>query len=195
MKKLGVFGGTFDPIHNGHLCIAETVLEKTDLDEIVFMPSAAPPHKSDRQIIPFEHRWKMVNLAITGKPAIAATNIEQRLGGVSYTVITLEALKNEYRNSEIYLIIGSDSLLGLPSWKEPEKLAEQCRFIVFPRSHADLSKAEKRFIDKSILLDVPLVAFSSSEIRSKVTKKISITGLVPDKVERYIKEHRLYLSN
>lgn len=195
MKKLGVFGGTFDPIHNGHLCIAETVLEKTDLDKIVFMPSAAPPHKSYQQVIPFEHRWNMVNLAITGKPALSATDVEQRLGGVSYTVVTLEALKKEYPNSEIYLIIGSDSLLGLPSWKEPEKLAEQCRFIVFPRSYADLSKAEKRFLDKSILLDVPLVPFSSSEIRSRVTKKISITGLVPDKVERYIDEHRLYLSN
>ena len=195
MKKLGVFGGTFDPIHNGHLRIAETVLKKTDLDEILFIPSASPPHKSPQQILSFEHRWNMVNLAIFGKPAISASDIEQRLGGVSYTVRTLEALKNEYSTSEIYMIIGSDSLLGLPSWKEPEMLAAQCRFVVYPRSDADASKAEKRFLDKAILLDTELIRISSSDIRSRVAKKISITGLVHEKVERYIKEHRLYLSN
>ena len=193
MKKLGIFGGTFDPIHNGHLCIAETVLEKTDLDLIVFMPSAAPPHKLNRQILSFEHRWNMVNLAISGKKAISASDIEQRLGGISYTVHTLEALKKEYANHEIYLIIGSDSLLGLSSWKEPDKLVTQCRFVVYPRSNADAAKAEKRFFDNAILLDAGLVQISSSDIRSLAAKKSSIHGLVDEKVERYIEEHRLYL--
>lgn len=195
MKKLGIFGGTFDPIHNGHLCIAETVLEKTDIDWIVFMPSATPPHKHSHPILSFEHRWNMVNLAIYGKSGITASDIEQRLGGISYTVRTLAALKKEYTNHEIYLIIGSDSLLALSSWKNPEKLVEQCRFIVYPRSNADALTAEKRFLDKAFLLDAQLVQISSSDIRSRAAKKNSIHGLVDEKVEHYIEEYRLYLSN
>jgi nicotinate-nucleotide adenylyltransferase len=192
MTKLGIFGGTFDPIHNGHLLIAESAMAKTDLDKIVFIPSASPPHKPHPQIISFEHRWNMVNLAISGHPDFSSSDIEHRLGGISYTVRTLELLTQENPGSELFLIIGSDSLLGLPTWKEPEKLLMLTRFIVFPRSDSDASQAGKQFLDRTKLLDVPLVSISSSDIRSKAAQHISIQGMVPDKVERYIKENRLY---
>ena len=195
MKKIGIFGGTFDPIHNGHLHIAETVLAATEVEEIVFMPSANPPHKPDQRISPFEQRMQMVRLAIAGHRSFSVDDVEFRLGGTSYTVRTIETLKKEKPDTEWFLIIGSDSLLGLPSWKEPEKLIKEFRFIVFPRSSSDAKRAEKRFLEKSIVLNVPLVTISSSDIRSRVCKDQPISEMVPAEVQRYIALHKLYLNN
>jgi nicotinate-nucleotide adenylyltransferase len=195
MKKIGIFGGTFDPIHNGHLHIAETVLSTTEVEEIVFMPSAKPPHKPGRRITSFEHRMHMVRLAIDGYRTFSADDVEFRLGGTSYTVRTIETLKKERPDTQWFLIIGSDSLLGLPSWKEPEKLIKEFRFIVFPRTSSDPALSEKRFLERSIVLNVPLVTISSSDIRSRVGRGEPIDEMVPAEVERYIALHKLYLTN
>lgn len=195
MTKLGIFGGTFNPIHNGHLQIATMVLEETDLDEIIFIPSANPPHKTHEHIIPFEHRRNMLYLAISGYPRFFIQDIEYRLGGISYTVQTLDVLRQENPEAEFFLIIGSDSLLGLSTWKEPEKVVTQARFIVFPRAQADPALAEKRFLDNAILLKAPLIPISSSNIRSRVAHGKSIADRVPEKVARYITKNKLYLLN
>lgn len=192
MTKLGIFGGTFDPIHNGHLRIADTILDLGEVDRIIFIPSDIPPHKPHQHILPFEYRWNMVNLAIAGHSGLAASDMEHQLGGISYTVRTLEALQKNYPDAHLFLIIGSDSLLGLPKWKDPEKLIAMSQLIVFPRSNAGVSGAEKRFLEHSRLLDVPLVSVSSSDIRSRVAQKLSIKNMVPEKVESYISEHNLY---
>lgn len=195
MTKLGIFGGTFNPVHNGHLRIAEVVLEKTNVDRILFIPNAHSPHKPYEDIISFEHRWNMVNLAVEGSSRFYTSDIERRLGGISYTVHTIEALKKENPKAELFLIIGSDSLVGLPGWKEPGKLALQVQFIVFPRAQADASLADRRFLERSILLETPLVPVSSSDIRSRIAQNKSIEGMVPEKVGQYIKENNLYLPN
>lgn len=195
MTKLGIFGGTFNPIHHGHLFIAETVLEKTDIDQVIFIPSANPPHKPQQNIISFEHRWNMLNLAISGHPHFISNDIEHKLGGISYTVQTLDALKKKYADSEIYLIIGSDSLAALQTWKDPDRLIGMTQFIVFPRSYTDAARTEKRFLDRSFFLEVPLVSISSSDIRSRVAHGEFIGGMLPEKVEQYITENKLYLLN
>ncbi len=195
MKKLGIFGGTFDPVHNGHLLIAETVLTRTEVEEILFLPSARPPHKTDQHILPFEHRMHMVRLAIEGKKCMAADDMEFRLGGLSYTVRTLETMKEVHPGVEWHLIIGADSLLGLPAWKEPDRLIREVRFIVYPRAGADTAHAEKRFMERAVMLDVPLTDFSSSEIRSRLRRGLSVHGMVPESVERYITENKLYFTH
>lgn len=193
MQKFGIFGGTFNPIHNGHLIIAELAREYLRLDRIIFIPSVRPPHKTQETIIPYEHRAAMVRSAIAGNDRFIFSDIEQTQD-LSYTTDTLAKLKEQFSGTDFYLIIGSDSLLALNSWKTPDVLTHQATLAVFPRVNYDAHQGDKKFLDHAVLLPMPVVEISSSRVRERIEKNQTIRYLVPADVESYIFKNKLYVS-
>lgn len=192
--RIGVYGGSFDPIHQGHLILAEYVRENLSLDKILFIPAAISPHKTRHQVTPAPLRLKMVELAIADNPYFQFSDIEIKRGGISYTVETIKTLREDYslRQDQLLLLIGSDNLLDLPKWKEPERLLALCQVAVLPRPGFDIEEAEERFRKRVLVLQTPLIEISSQQIRRRVKQGKSIKYLVPPSVERFIKEKGLY---
>jgi nicotinate-nucleotide adenylyltransferase len=197
--KIGILGGTFDPIHNAHLAIAEEAKTRLVLSEVLFIPAGQPWMKTDTGISPANHRVEMVRLAIEGRPYFRLSMIEVEHKGPSYTVDTIAKLKKQSGgSSEFYFIIGWDALAQLPRWKEPARLIKMCRLVVFPRPgfpRPDIKLLEKSVPDLSkrvILRDTPEIDISATEIREKIARKLSISRLVPQKVAQYIEENGLY---
>lgn len=195
-KDIGIMGGTFDPIHNGHLSLARETLAQFNLDEILVMPSGNPPHKMGQQILDGIHRAEMVKLAIENEPKFTYSDYELTRTGYSYTADTLKELSNNYQN--IYFIIGADSLFYIEKWYQPEIIFQLCTLVVANRNH-DINEFNQKIselqtnsgakIEVINNFDCP---FSSSEIRNNVSKGISIKGMVPENVEKYILKHHLY---
>ncbi len=192
MQKFGIFGGTFNPIHNGHLIIAELAREYLRLDRIIFIPSVRPPHKAPETIILFEHRAAMVRAAIAGNDRFIFSDMEETQN-LSFTTDTLAKLKEQFPETEFYLIIGSDSLLALNSWKTPDVLAQQATLTVFPRVNYNARRADKNFLERAVLLPMPVVEISSSWVRERIKKNQTIRYLVPADVESYIIKNKLYV--
>jgi len=193
--RVGIFGGTFDPIHVGHLIIAEWLREELPLDKVVFIPSAYPPHKVASRITELHHRMAMVRLAIEGNPHFELSDVEMAKGGISYTVETLRYLKaHQFQRAELFLIIGSDNLIDLPNWHQPEKLFKYSRVLVVPRPGYDPDTADPRFRKLIHWVEAPRLEISATEIRQRVQRGESIRYLVPQAVEEYIRKHGLYKS-
>jgi len=199
--KTGVLGGTFDPIHKGHLAVAEEVRLRLNLDEVLFIPVGRPWRKAGNPILPAEHRVEMVRLAIADRPSFRVSFIEVDREGPSYTVDTLEELRSGLSNGdEIFFIVGWDSLADLPNWKAPERIIRLCRLVAVPRPGyfpPDLKSMENSIpglSERVILLDGPEVDVSASQIRERVARGLPISGLIPEAVEHYILEHGLYLA-
>jgi len=213
--RLGLLGGTFNPIHQGHLRAAQAVLQTFDLDEVYFIPAFIPPHKSSYKIASPEHRLKMVELAVEPFPDFVPSSIEIEAGGKSYSINTLEKFQQMFPGSKIYFILGIDAFLEIDTWKDYERLLDKCYFIVISRPGYDLKDAKdvlhrrsrRKIIDagKYLKLDqtgkekfnIILFFFdgldvSSTEVREKVKKGKSIEGLVSERVESYIKKNNLY---
>ena len=193
-------GGTFDPIHVGHLIAAEWVREAAVLDEVIFVPAGDPPHKEAGRVSPAQHRYRMTLLATATNPRFSVSRIELDRDGKSYTVHTVEALRRELGDgAELYFILGSDSMADVPNWYEPHRLLGLCHFLVAARPGWD-----RRLVETSLgplyqpnrerihMVDIPGIDLSSSEIRARVREGRSIRYMVPDLVERYIQEHGLY---
>ena len=191
-QKLGVLGGTFDPIHMGHLVLAEQVREKFQLEQVIFIPSASPPHKTEQKLSLAEDRLKMTQLAVDGNPYFSVSDIELKRDGLSYTVETLRELKELYKNSEIYFLTGSDVLDEITTWKNPEEVYKLAKIVIGIRPGFDKFNPEDHFAKKSIIVDITGMDISSTQIREKVRKGESIKYLVPSKVEEYIKKKNLY---
>ncbi len=199
--NVGILGGTFDPIHLGHLIIAQEARLKLRLNEILFIPAGQPWLKVNKPITPANHRVEMVRLAITDNPHFKLSNVEIERAGFSYSVDTVSILRQQLGNgTKLFFILGYDSLAELPSWKEPHRLIEMCQLVAIPRLgcvQPNLESLEATIpgITKStILLDTPLIDIRSSEIRRHVIEGLSIRYLVPDNVERYIMEEGLYCN-
>jgi len=197
---IGVLGGTFDPVHVGHLVIAEEARLRLGLSQVFFVPAAQPWLKQDRDISSGEHRLEMIRLAIAPNAFFRASTVDLGRPGPSYTVDTLADLKRELgQEANLYFILGMDALAGLPTWREPQKIAELCHLVAAKRSEAmdlDLQSLERSIpgiSSRVIILDNPLIDISSSEIRQRVAEGKSIHEMVPDAVERYIRERRLYI--
>jgi nicotinate-nucleotide adenylyltransferase len=199
--RLGIFGGTFDPIHLAHLILAEQCREACRLDRVLFVPAGQPPHKSDRQITPGRVRQEMVEFAIAGHGAFAASAIELNRPGPSYSVDTLAELAHQNAGNELFFMIGSDSLADLPLWYEPARIASLATFIVAMRPGRKPPDVESlrsvigpKAVDQLLrhLVEIPQVDISSTEIRSRVAAGQSIRYLVPRAVECYIETHGLY---
>jgi nicotinate-nucleotide adenylyltransferase len=199
--RLGVFGGTFDPVHVGHLILAERCREDAGLDQVLFVPAARPPHKTEEEITPFAQRVEMLALAVAGQPSFVIDPLEKDRVGPSYTADTLGILRQQHPEAELFLIIGSDSLHDFPTWYRPARIAELATLLVVQRPDWPIIAPEE--IRKSlppevklriIEVTVPLVGISSSDIRRRVSAGRSIRYLVPRPVEVYVQEKRLYTA-
>ncbi|MGH2477465.1 MAG: nicotinate-nucleotide adenylyltransferase [Candidatus Limnocylindrales bacterium] len=198
---IGVFGGTFDPIHQAHLAVAESARDAFDIGRILFIPAAQPPHKPDRVVTPAEHRLAMVEAAIAGNPAFETSRIEIDRGGMSWTVDTLAALHASMPGVRLALILSAESFIGLPTWHEPERVLDMADLIVAPRDgypDADQGLIARHFPGAragATFLDGPWMRLSASEIRARAASGRSVRYLVPDAVAAYIGDHGLYQSD
>jgi nicotinate-nucleotide adenylyltransferase len=193
--RVGVLGGTFDPVHLGHLRLAETAREQLGLGRVLFIPAGQPWRKSDRQVTPVEHRVAMVRLAIGGEPAFEVCSIEAERQGPSYTAETLERLAQKFPGEDLVLILGEDALQDMPNWRDPERILELAVLAVAPRDRDGLAGAGRSFPDagdRVVWLEMAPVEISSSEIRKRIELGDPIDVLVAAQVQAYIRDHGLY---
>lgn len=197
MKKIGLFGGTFDPIHCGHIALARRVLETFSLDEIIFIPAGTPPHKRSEGVTDSNHRFSMVKKAISGESRFSVSDFEINRNEPNYSYITIGYFKERYPDDEIFFIIGGDSFRDLPLWKNYETLLSMCSFIVVSRAgvapesyfekYSGCELPPRVFFLKDFLYDV-----SSTEIRDRIAEGQEISSLMPSGVSEYIKTNKLY---
>jgi len=199
--KRGVLGGTFDPVHNGHLAIAGEVAARLAMDEILFVPAGQPQLRTGGPVSAGEHRVQMIRLAINGKTHYRLSTVEVEGAGPSYTVDTIARLRSQLKDEDgLSFVLGWDSLAELPRWREPARLVSMCRLVAVPRPGVtlpDLHSLEVLVpgITKSvILLKAPRVDISASEIRRRVAQGLPISHLVPGPVADYIREQGLYAT-
>jgi nicotinate-nucleotide adenylyltransferase len=193
--RVGILGGTFDPVHVAHLILAEHAREALALDEVLFIPAGEPWRKSGRAITPAEHRLEMLRLAIEGNEAFGISDTELRRSGPTYTADTLEELAGERLDDEFYFIVGADALADLPSWHEPERIVAHAVLAVAPRELQEVNVAALNIPGLAARIEpfpLPRIDISSTDIRARVAAGASIRYLVPDGVGRYIAEHGLY---
>ncbi len=194
MKKIILFGGTFDPIHLGHLILAEYAKEFIDAKKVIFIPSYKPPHKLNYTPTYYKHRYNMVKLAIKNCKNFVLSDFEIKRKGVSYTYITIDYFKERYKNYDLYFLIGLDSLVSLPTWEKWQEIVKKIKFLVGKRkiNQYALDNLPKEVLKKIIFFDSPIIEISSSEIRDRVKNLLPIKYLVPEQVEKYILKHKLY---
>lgn len=201
IMRLGIYGGSFDPIHYGHLLLAESAREQCRLDQVWFLPAAVPPHKQQRELVPAHRRVEMLQLAILGHPSFLVSTIEIDRGGVSYTVDTLAAIQEQQRGDELFLLIGADALADLPTWREPARICSIATPLAVRRPDSPplnfgalgsfLSPERLAEIERA-QVEMPLIGLSSTEIRRRIADGRSIRFRVPRGVEKYIETHGLY---
>jgi nicotinate-nucleotide adenylyltransferase len=191
MKRIGLFGGSFDPVHNAHVALAKEALERLPLDEVRWVPAGQPWQKA-RQLTPAMHREAMVHLAIAGEPRFKLETSELRRRGPSFTLDTVRELQAAQPGQQWFLIIGQDQYTGLHTWRDWRELVGLVTLVVAKRPgatawpHPDLLRAEQRAVP------LPMMAISSTDIRARIAQGLAVDDLVPASVARYIEEHRLY---
>jgi nicotinate-nucleotide adenylyltransferase len=195
--KIGIMGGTFDPIHMGHLIAAEQALGQAGLDEVRFMPTYVPPHKAHSPVASSGQRWDMVCLAIEDHPRFTAERLELDREGTSYTIDTIQELKSLRPDADFYFIIGGDMVQYLPRWSRIEELSKMIHFVGLERPGYPLLLNElPGFLDGRVIpVSMPLIDISSTEIRRRLTNGVSARYLIPAQVLSYIEENGLYAAN
>jgi nicotinate-nucleotide adenylyltransferase len=199
LARTAVFGGSFNPIHYGHLLLADEVLETLKLDRILFVPAAVPPHKSPAHLAPAGDRHEMVRLATAGRPKFEVSDAELRRPGPSYTVDTLEALRSP--REDLFLIVGSETFLDLLTWREPRRIAELARLVVVPRvgsafdpDSAAAQKVVREIGQEPLIVRATSLPISASDLRRRVREGRSVAYRLPEAVAAYIRARRLYQS-
>ncbi|MBM4070749.1 MAG: nicotinate (nicotinamide) nucleotide adenylyltransferase [Planctomycetes bacterium] len=199
--RVGVFGGTFDPVHLGHLILAEQCREQAALDRVLFVPSARPPHKLDQDMTPFAQRVEMLALAIAGHAAFAIDELEKDRPGPSFTADTLRQLKEQDAHAQLFLMLGADALNDLPMWHGPQQIAALANLLVVARPGSVVPPPESIRAKLSLPLHAPLaiqvvqspgIDIASRDLRRRAAAGQSLRFLVPRAVEIYIQERRLY---
>ncbi len=199
MVALGIFGGTFDPIHNGHLAVARAAQNQLKLDRVVFVPVGTPPHKRWQPVTPAEHRWQMVSLAVAENPRFCVSRVDIDRAAPQYSVDTIRLLRREFGTSaeDTFFIIGADALENFPHWKNAAGIVAQCRIAAVHRPEfrpdvQSLFAAVPQLQSRLVWVEMPPVPISATEIRRRVGQGQSIAGMVPPAVAKYIARHRLY---
>ncbi len=199
MSRIGLMGGTFDPIHYGHLVTAEEAYVRFNLDKVIFIPSGKPPHKSDKKVSDGSHRFIMTQMATITNPHFDVSRIEVDEDGPTYTVDTLKKLKaGEFSDSELFFITGADAIIEICTWKNPEELFSLCRFAAATRPgyvvSNELIESVKAFgADRLDFFEVPALAISSTDIRQRMREGRPVRYLLPGEVISYIMKNRLYI--
>ncbi|WP_373875029.1 nicotinate-nucleotide adenylyltransferase [Ligilactobacillus pabuli] len=186
-KRVGLMGGTFNPVHNGHLIVADQVASQLGLDQVVFLPDNLPPHVDKKEAIAAKDRVKMVRMAIAGNEKFTLDTLEVDRGGVSYTYDTIKELKARHPDVDYYFIIGGDMVEYLPKWNRIDELVKMVKFVGVKRTGAKMNSKYP-----ILWVDVPTIDISSTLIRNKIKQGCSIRYLVPDAVAEYLKEEGLY---
>ncbi len=201
MKKIGIMGGTFNPIHNGHLFLAENAYEQIGLDQILFMPSKNPPHKAKPNMVTDQQRVDMIRLAIQDNPHFALSTLELERDGYTYTADTLTLLTDRNQNVRYYFIVGADSLFYMHQWYQPQVIFDRCTVVAAGRDHVDHTMLFKQaeFLKEQFhadiqLVEMPTIQIASADIRNRVAGHKTIRYYLPDQVVQYIKQHQLYCS-
>ncbi len=201
MKKVGILGGTFNPIHMAHLILAETALEMAGLDEVLFIPTGCSYMKDSDEILPAKERIRMTGMAIEDNPNFALSTIETEREGDSYTCDTILELKKRYPEQEYYLILGADSLFMMEQWKDPETIFKNCTILVAVRGDKKMDAVEEKAAELKekyganiTLLTMDPVEISSSLVREKIAAGKSVRYMLPEKVREYILKNKLYLN-
>ncbi len=189
--RTGIFGGTFDPVHVGHLIMAEEAAVRLRLHRVLFVPASRPAHKRSRGITPIEHRLAMLRLATLGNERFQVSRAEADGGGISFTANTLEALSRRGAG-DLYFIMGQDSLEEFHSWRDPERITHLARLVVFPRGDRELSSLAPSLRRRVLFLRPPRIGISATEIRRRLRRGLSVRYWVPDKVLAYVTRHGLY---
>lgn len=195
-SAIGLIGGTFDPIHYGHLMIASTALEEFQLSEVIFIPSAVPPHKRNQRITSSELRYEMTLIATLDNPKFTVSRVELERDGPSYTIDTIKFFQKTRPKDQLYFITGADTILEVNSWRSQEELLKAVKFITSSRPGYSLARLASEFDPKSLkgifCLEVPEMGISSTDIRRRVQEKKSIKYFLPPAVETYIEKRGLY---
>lgn len=200
-RRIGLMGGSFDPVHMGHLTIAQDALEKLDLDELIFIPASIPPHKQNQKKTDAGNRLKMLQLAVESINAFTVSDIEIQRGGISYTFDTVRELKSAHEGDELILVVGSDTLVDFHNWYKFNELTDLCSIASFIRpGESSIDQIEKKVKLPVALKDqlisqtfkTHLIDISSTEIRERVKNGLDISSLVPAPVEKFIYENGLY---
>jgi len=202
MKRIGIFGGTFNPIHMGHLIMAEEVCQQHHLSKILFIPAYIPPHKYVKDLTEAHHRYQMIKAAISEKSKFEVSDLEIIREGKSYTIDTVQEILDHYgKDCEVFLIMGADSLNELELWKNIKRLSQLCHFVIVNRPGFK-TEVSARLVEiigsdnisdmERLRIEITPVGISSTEIRKRLNGGVEIKGLVPECVEAYIKEHCLY---
>lgn len=199
-KRIGIMGGTFDPIHFGHLVIANEVLDQYNMEKIIFIPAGNPPHKKGSKASSFD-RYFMTNLATLSNEKFEVSNIELIKKEKSYTINTLIELGEIYKDAEIYFITGADAIIELPNWYEFNRIIKLCKFIAVTRPDYDTAEIERKIQDiiqkyegQIEVLKVPMLQISSTDIRNRIKNKRTAKYLLPETVEQYILRNNLYME-
>ena len=201
VMRLGILGGSFDPVHYGHLLLAESARDQCQLDQVWLLPAAVPPHKQDRQLTSAEHRIAMLELAIAGEPAFSVCRFEVDRGGINYTYATLERIKSEYPDWQLFFVLGADMLHDLPHWREPSRICQLAILVVVARPGAGepdfsllsgIATPERIDLMRRHRVVMPQVGISSSDLRCRIAQGRSIRFQTPRAVEEYIRTHGLY---
>jgi nicotinate-nucleotide adenylyltransferase len=192
MSKVGIFGGTFDPIHLGHLITAQSVKEIRNLDKIIFIPAYISPHKTDAKPSSPDDRLNMIKIAVEEIPFFDYSDIEVKKGGISYTVDTLRELKKYY--DKIEFIIGYDNIFTFHTWKEPDEIFNLADVIVLKRKSSHPPQFEDKYYQQAVFVQTRGIEISATDIRERVNKGLPINFLVPPKVMEYIYNHKLYIE-
>jgi nicotinate-nucleotide adenylyltransferase len=199
MKRIGIYGGTFDPVHLGHLVLAEQCREQCQLDEIWFVPAGVPPHKVDAEISSSQTRREMLELALAGHESFRIQTLELDRPGLSFTVDTLQTFHDQRPDAELFLLLGADSVHDLPGWREPERILQLASVVAVNRGHQqiDLAAAVQHLgahaAGRVLPVEMPAIDLASRDLRQRVQAGKSIRYLVPRAVEVYIAQHRLYV--
>ena len=198
MLRIGVLGGTFDPIHYGHLAAAEEARVKLNLGKVLFAVAGLPPHKLDEEVTPVEHRVAMVRLGIASNPHFEISLVDVDRPGPSYTVDTISILQELWgQSAEFFFVMGLDSLVEVPTWHQPQRLIQLCHLVAVARPgfEVDMSQLEDAvpgISSRMKIISMPEVDISSSDLQLRVKEGLPIRYQVPEEVERYIREHELY---
>lgn len=199
--KLGIFGGTFDPVHFGHLLLAETCRLQLELDAVRFIPAGNPPHKTVDQITDGHARADMLELALSGYPEYSVDRRELRRNGPSFTVDTLTELKTEMPEAELFFLMGADSLRDLPKWREPARISALATLIAVNRPGIPLPAASTiaewagEYAANVTLLEMPGTDLSATDLRRRVREGLGLRFVTPKAVEAYISQHQIYAMN